>query len=191
MRFRLFLVFIWIIATCTACLSSRTIKKRLPGNPGLAQSISALSGLYSNRPLSFEDHTSLPLAQLLFAPLKRYKWDEEINYQGQIRLKALDLKHLQVEFWQGDSLCCEKTLSGKWRDNYFELKRNIKGAGVPFIYFFYTEQKLLLSKNESDNLIVKQGRSGYGNILIMSAGNRSFVNFEYQNLTDLPQSEPD
>lgn len=191
MRIRSILVLVWVLTACAGCLSSRTIKKRLPANPGLAQSVIALNGQYSNRPLSFEEHTSLPLAQLLFAPLKKYKWNEEINYQGHVAIKALDLKHLQVELWQGDSLCCEKTLHGKWRDNFFELRRNSKGSGVPFIYFFYTEQKILISKNETGNLILKRGTSGFGNILIMSAGNRSFVNFEYQNLIDLSRSELD
>jgi len=166
-----------------SCITVKKINESAPRYvPKQDFSIEDLNGSFANRPITLNQNGGEPLGKFFFAPFKVYEWGESIDLEGLVKFKSLSSSRLQVQLWKADSLCCEVELQGKVNDDYFEVRRKLKVIGVPFIYFTSRERKIILSLSKGGNLILKQGRSDFGNIFLFSGGGDSFTSYEFNKI---------
>ena len=170
------------ILTLTSCVQTKKVIQT-PIKPALDFEVIELNGSFSNRPIDLNQNGGDPLGKFVFNQLKTYEWTEPIDLQGKIKIDVIDQHTLNIEFWKENSLICETKVSGKVKGSYFQLKRKIRPIGFPFIYFIYQESKILLSTDNEGNLILKQGRADFGNILIFTAGDYQYVNYKFEKTT--------
>lgn len=168
-----------LLLILTSCVQTKKIIET-PIEPGLDFKLAELNGLFSNQPVNLNQNGGDPLGKFFFNQMKTYQWSEPIDLEGKIKINVKDQQTLKIQFWKGNSLMCENEVSGKIKDNFFALDRQVQLIGFPFIYFFYRESRILLSTDNEGNLIVKQGRAHIGNILIATFGNYDYLNYKFE-----------
>jgi hypothetical protein len=166
-----------------SCISVKDINEGAPLYQAQESfTINDLKGDFLNKPDKLDQNSGQPLGKFLFAPFLTYHCGDYIDLQGRIRIKPLGTKSIQVQLWKSDTLCCETVLKGRLKANYFEVDRHLRLRGVPLLYFKSQERKIILSVDESGNLILKQGSYGIGNVFLFSGGSQDYTSFVYKRV---------
>ena len=90
-------------------------------------------------------------------------------------------KSLVINILDGDSLIKNFALKGSWKKNAFYSKRVIRPIGVPLIYYWYYEKKIII-KCTKDELIIMNGENWAGMIFVASAGSTDYTWNKYEKL---------
>lgn len=167
---------ILIIIVTTSCVSTKRIDKSYSRE---IQNTSFSHGRYSNCPKEgCSDISRTLLDQLTFKFIRK----DRINDWQSLELDLKKgTKALEIEIYRKDSLISTQHLRGKWKNNVFYSKRMIRPIGVPFIYYWYYEKKIILKWNEKE-LILSNGESKFGMIFIINAGVTDYNWAEYEKL---------
>lgn len=174
MKIYFYLLVIVILFSTSSCATSTKWYRTVENKSELKGGITALNGMYSNRPANYNDSIGInqnayPLYTLLFEPYKDYEWDEYRGYGGHIKIEAISDKKIKVYYMVGDKVLEEKTISGTIKYNIFSVRRKI--LFIPLIVFsFFRELKTSIYFDKKGDLVVYNDKCAYANILFMSGG---------------------
>lgn len=168
---------ILFLSLLTGCISTRLSKKECPIDS--RSKFENIAGRYSN----LDDSTKYYHENLIAVLEQRMKTKDSLpNWKiVEVELKTTKRK-LIVTGYKSDSLIYTKTFHGKRKQNYFSIRRRIVPVGLPLFYFFYLESKINVSVDSLGNLQINQGKSQYGMIFFLSAGQQDFPNYHYKKI---------
>ncbi|MAR66799.1 MAG: hypothetical protein CL833_06055 [Crocinitomicaceae bacterium] len=90
-------------------------------------------------------------------------------------------KALGIKVYDKDSLIVSNELRGKWKNNSFYSKRMIRPIGVPFIYYWYYEKKIIIEWT-NETMIISKGEAKFGMIFIINAGVTDYTWIKYKRI---------
>ncbi|MCC6281249.1 MAG: hypothetical protein IT262_11645 [Saprospiraceae bacterium] len=163
-----------------SCLSMKEMDAVPPMSlPG--KDIKQLNGTYENWPVYIPgNERGDDLHKLLFKPYYTYLWAGERNHAGKVGIEVQNDNRLKITYFGDNNLIETRTLKGKYNNGFFIVKRKVRALGIPFLYFSYHERRTMLGINEQQELVVKTGKSDFGNLLILTGGSNEILRYNYK-----------
>tara|TARA_Y100000589_G_C27193737_1_gene645840 strand:- start:1360 stop:1899 length:540 start_codon:yes stop_codon:yes gene_type:complete len=168
------LLFIPIILS--SCVSTKRINT---SNNEIVNPSDFNTGIFSNCPINECNNVNRSLVDNL--TFKFINKDTLDNWQ---ELKVQLTKHdkaLGIKVYDKDSLIVSNELRGKWKNNSFYSKRMIRPIGVPFIYYWYYEKKIIIEWT-NETMIISKGEAKFGMIFIINAGVTDYTWIKYKRI---------
>lgn len=141
-----------------------------------------MEGDYGGEPVNIDEiknHPNVsPLEKIFFEPFYIYKWEEERDYSGDIKIKVLSKNKLEISLYKNGKFK-RKILKGKITNNFFEVKTRRKVIGFPLLYFMLDIEKLMLGISNEGHLIVACRRYHFGSLFVLGGDSRHSIPLSY------------
>ena len=170
------LIAIWILSQ--SCASIKYPERQDILN--LESNTSILNGDYKN----FNRDTSFSQTALWAVLTKNYNYPQfSSSYDipnSFVRLTARNDKSILAQLYIDTALSEERILKGRIKDNRFVLRRKVKCFGLPFVFLWYSDYKLQLTKDQNRSLFIDgiNGRATW--IFIFAGGMNDEHHFKFQ-----------
>lgn len=164
------------------CVSSEKVFTNIQGADS-KKKLEFFTGQYNNEPSEIKDEFEVrPLYEMLFKPFYSFEWKEPRDFSGVIELEVISKRKIKAKYFSGGVLLKSKILKGIFKDGVFSVRKKVKVRGIPIIYFFYDEVKIIFGSSKNGDLIVSYGSSSFGNVLIASGGGETFYRERYERV---------
>jgi hypothetical protein len=162
--------------TLTSCLST---KKLIKNDSFLENNISALNGIYENVAVTASDVVKSERSlYLLFFNNNHY----DKNNEGQIKIKAVSDRKIQIDYIVEDEIRKSQKFKGKIKNNFFVIERKWKLLGLPPILGFYYESKIAIGLSEDDLLYIRKGTYDIGGLIFFVAGYEEYESWLFKKI---------
>lgn len=126
-----------------------------------------LNGRYRNYPEGTDLEHPADYANFKYRPLSRLVFDPFYNktantvepYEGEIELRLLSEKELEISYFVNDRLVETKVMECTLYDNSFACNIRKRLIGFPLVYLKYESQGLQFGLSENDELVVYRNRN--------------------------------
>jgi hypothetical protein len=103
------------------------------------------------------------------APLSKAS---KADASSSVYLKAINSRLISASLVDEGSVIETKRIKGKIKNGYFSVKSKVYHYGVPFIFFWYYDNKLNITLTKEEQLSLNIKESKFTMIFILSAGSR-------------------
>ena len=145
----------------------------------LTQDLSVVNGDYNN--IGYDTiHSQISIWSVLKKNYNYPGFSSTYDFPNSfVRLTAQGDKRILAQLYVNNKLSEQKTLKGRVKDNRFVLRRKVRWYGLPFLFLWYSDYKLQLSKDTTKVLFIDgiNGRATW--ILIFGGGSNEEYNFKF------------
>ena len=173
--FRIKILALILVAFSSSCISIKSTATEELVELNNA-TIAKFNGTYSNLAKNKleTEHASL------WKQMKFLKKDTIPNWEEhKIELEVKNRHRIKAKLWHKNVLVSERMLRGRIRNNHFSVKRQIKIVGVPFIFFFTSDNKYEIGLTKDKQLVLNRATDDIGMLFLMSAGKSEQFNAVY------------
>jgi hypothetical protein len=101
-----------------------------------------------------------------------------------VKLEVLSKTQIKASLLFQDSVIKTTLLKGKFEGNFFSVKKRRKGIVIPFLYVRTRGYKILLAKNNHNQIIINAFDHQFGWILLLHAGHTKPYDMLYNSKSD-------
>lgn len=167
-----FKIIIFSILLCSSCVSVKQVEQL---NREEHNGIKITEGTCSNLPQGKRNYYNRTLLEQVS---RRFILRDSLDtlwrdYDMIFSRNEFDDKTLYLRVLDGDEFVTYKEIKGKWKNNSFYVRRLMRPVGVPFIFYWYYEKKLILTFTETA-LHISKGESRVGMVFLASGGGNDY-----------------
>lgn len=151
-----------------SCVSTRHIENQ---NIPEENRINFTEGHYANLPEGERSYYNRTLLENLSNHfVRRDSLDTAwVNYDIYLVRDNFNDKVLQMRVLDNDQFVDQREIHGKWKGDQFYVGRLIRPIGIPMIFYWYYEKKMILTFT-TDQIYISKGEYKLGMIFLASGG---------------------
>ncbi len=163
-----------ILASFSSCYPQRQIVKEGPKSIWIK----------SNLPLYYQNLNSRDTSQELSLwnklNMSRKYISKKYDKNAIVELRRINERNITFYLHENFKIIDSLNLRGRIYKDYFSVKRKVVHIGIPMVFYFYYESKILIGFSRDETFLLKSALSRFGNIFILTAGNTEVGCLKYK-----------